>query len=82
MPPGGVRIENVKGQGGHVRRTFLTHAANVVERAGLARYPLRGHASPSAPGMLGSPAVGPYIENRMFERLQIDLNHELSFLLG
>lgn len=82
MPAGGVYVQNVKGQGGYIRKGFLTHAGNVVSRAGISRYPLRGHGGPSSPGMLGNPHVGPYIESKMFQRLQINLDHELSAVLG
>lgn len=82
MPAGGVFVQNVKGQGGYIRRGFLTHKGNVVERAGISRYPLRGLGGPSSPGMLSSPAVGPYIEDKMFQRLQINLDHEASAIIG
>lgn len=82
MPMGGVYIQNVKGQGGYISKGFLTHGGNPVSRRGLSRYPLRGHGGPSSPGMLGSPAVGPFVENKMFQRLQINLDHELNAILG
>lgn len=82
MPKGGVYVQNVKGQGGYIRKGFLTSSGNVVSRAGSSRYPLRGHAGPSSPGMLGNPHVGPFIESKMFQRLQINLDHELSAVLG
>lgn len=82
MPAGGVFVQNVRGAGGYIRKGFLTRASNIVSRVGMSRYPLKGHASPSAPGMLSSPAVGPFIESKMFQRLTINLDHELSAVLG
>lgn len=77
---GGVYVQNVKGAGGYIRRGFLTRSGNVVSRTGISRYPLRGHAGPSSPGMLSK--VGDEVSDKMFQRLEINLNHELSAILG
>lgn len=82
MPPGGVFVQNVRGQGGNIRRGFLQRSGNVYERVGRPRFPIKQLKGPSAPGMLGNPIVGPYIEGKMFQRLQVNLDHELSAILG
>ena len=80
MPAGGVFVQNVKGQGGYIRKGFLTRGGNVVSRIGASRYPLRGHGGPSSPGMLSK--VGDEVSDKMFQRLTINLDHELSAVLG
>lgn len=82
MPAGGVFVQNVKGQGGFIRRGFLKRNGNVYERVGRPRFPLRHLKGPSAPGMLGNPHVGPFIEQKMFERMQINLDHAMNAILG
>ena len=82
MPPGGVFAQNVKGQGGFIRHGFLQRSGNVYERVGRPRFPIRHLKGPSAPGMLGNPHVGPYIEQKMFERMQINLDHAMNAILG
>ena len=82
MPPGGVFVQNVKGQGGFIRRGFLQRSGNVYERVGRPRFPIKHLKGPSAPGMLGNPHVGPHIESKMFERLQINLDHAISAIIG
>ena len=82
MPPGGVHVENVRGQGGFIRRGFLQRSGNLYERVGKPRFPIKQLRGPSAPGMIGNPIVGPYIESRMFERMQINLDHAMNAILG
>lgn len=82
MPAGGVFVQNVRGQGGNIRRGFLQRSGNVYERVGRPRFPIRHLKGPSAPGMLGNPIVGPYIENKMFQRMQINLDHAMNAILG
>ena len=82
MPPGGVFVQNVRGQGGYLSHAFLGHNSGVVERVGTSRYPLRLLTGPASPQMLGSPAVGPFIENKMYERMKINLDHEASAIIN
>lgn len=82
MPPGGVFAMNVIGQGGQIRRAFLMRSGNVFERVGRPRYPIKPITGPSAPGMLSNPVVGPWIEAKMYQRLGINLDHELAYFLG
>ena len=82
MPPGGVFAQNVRGQGGMIRRAFLQRSGGVFERVGTSRFPIKQLKGPSAPGMLSNPIVGPWIEAKMAERLGINLDHELAFFLG
>lgn len=82
MPPGGVFAQNVRGQGDYIRRAFLGPNSGVLERVGAARYPLRLLTGPASPQMLGSPAVGPYIENKMYQRMQINLDHEANAIIN
>lgn len=81
-PPGGVFAQVVKGQGGYIRRAFINKDGNVFEREGRPRYPIRILTGPSVPGMLSNAHVGPYIENKMFERLEINLTHEINAIIG
>lgn len=80
MPKGGVYVQNVKGQGGYIRQGFLSKSGTVLTRVGRSRYPIKPHAGPSSPGMLSK--VGPDIESKMFQRLQINLDHELAAVIG
>ena len=82
MPPGGVFAQNVRGQGGMIRRAFLQRSGGVFERVGTSRFPIKQLKGPSAPGMLSNPIVGPWIEAKMAERRGINLDHELAFFLG
>lgn len=82
MPAGGVFVQNVRGQGGNLLHAFLQKSGNVYERVGRPRFPIRHLKGPSAPGMLGNPHVGPHIENKMFQRLQINLDHAVNAILG
>ena len=82
MPPGGVFVMNVRGQGGFLRHAFLQRNGQVYERVGRPRFPIKRLSGPSAPGMLGNPVVGPWIEAKMSERLGINLDHELSAVIG
>ena len=82
MPPGGVFAQNVRGQGGMIHRAFLQRSGGVYERVGNPRFPIRQLKGPSAPGMLGNPVVGPFIEAKMYQRLGINLEHELSAAMG
>lgn len=82
MPPGGVFAQNVRGQGGQIYHAFLQRSGGVFERVSRARFPIRQLKGPSAPGMLGNPVVGPWIEAKMAQRLGINLEHELSAAMG
>lgn len=82
MPPGGVFAQNVRGQGGAIRRAWLKRSGGVFERINSARFPIRQLKGPSAPGMLSNPIVAPFIVARMEHRLGIDLEHELSAAMG
>ena len=80
MPPGGVFIMNVKGQGGNIRRAFIQKNGEPYERTGQSRFPIRRLSGPSAPGMLGSDKVAPFIVRKMEERLMIEIEHEVAAL--
>lgn len=82
MPAGGQFVQNVRGQGGYLSHAFLGNNSGVVERVGASRYPLRLLTGPSSPGMLGNPIVGPYIENKMYERMKINLDHEANAIIN
>ena len=82
MPAGGVFAQNIRGQGGNLLHAFLQKSGNVYERVGRSRFPIRHLKGPSAPGMLGNPHVGPHIENKMFQRLQVNLDHAIGAILG
>lgn len=82
MPPGGVFAQNVRGQGGMIRRAFLQRSGNVFERVGRSRFPIKHITGPAAPQMLGNPVVGPWIEAKMYQRLGINLEHEMAYFLG
>ena len=80
MPPGGVFIMNVRGQGGAIRRGFIQKNGEPYERTGRSRFPIRRLSGPSAPGMLSSPHVAPFIVRRMEERIGVNLAHEIAAL--
>jgi len=80
MPPGGVFVMNVRGQGGFLRHAFLQKNGQVYERVGRPRFPIRRLSGPSAPGMLSSPQVAPFIVRKMEERLGINIEHEVAAL--
>lgn len=82
MPPGGVFAQVVRGQGGSIFHAFLQRSGSVVERVGRSRFPLRTLKTVAAPQMLSNQHVGPFIEARMFERLGINLEHEIGAVLG
>lgn len=82
MPPGGVFAQVVRGQGGTIRRAFLQRSGGVYERVGQSRFPIRQLKTVAAPQMLSNQHVGPFIEARMFERLGINLEHEIGAVLG
>lgn len=82
MPPGGVFTQNVRGQGGMIRRAFLQRSGNVFERVGRPRFPIKHITGPAAPQMLGNSVVGPWIEAKMYQRLGINLEHEMAYFLG
>lgn len=82
MPSGGVFVQNVKGQGGYLRRGFLQRNGEPYERVGTARFPIRRFTGPSAPGMLSSPPVSSYIVAHMRERLEINVMHSLNAIAG
>lgn len=79
-PPGGVFVMNVRGQGGFLRHAFLQKSGSVVERTTPKRFPIRKLSGPSAPGMLGSDKVAPFIVRKMEERLLIEIEHEVAAL--
>lgn len=80
MPPGGVFIMNVRGQGGNIRRAFIQKNGEPYERTGRSRFPIRRLSGPSAPGMLSNPHVAPFIVRKMEERLGINIEHEIAAL--
>lgn len=82
MPPGGVHATVVRGQGGQILHAFLQRSGSVVERVGRSRFPIRQLKSVSPPGAFGNPRVGPKIEANIYERLGVNLNHELAYFLG
>lgn len=82
MPPGGVFAQNVRGQGGAIRRAWLKRSGGVFERIGTSRFPIRQLKGPSSPGMLSSPPVSGFIVAKMAERLEINLSHEVGAVLG
>lgn len=82
MPAGGVFVQNVRGQGGNLLHAFLQKSGNVYERTTTKRFPIRHLKGPSAPGMLSSPPVREHILSHMFKRLQINLDHEVSAVIG
>lgn len=80
MPPGGVYVQNVRGQGGQIRHAFLKKNGEPYERTSPRRYPTRRLTGPSAPGMLGNPHVAPFIVRKMEERIGINIEHEIAAL--
>lgn len=82
MPAGGVYATVVRGQGGAILHAFLQRSGGVFERVGRSRFPIRQLKSVSAPGAFGNPHVGPFIEANMYQRLQVNLDHELAYALG
>ena len=81
QPAGGVFAENVRGQGGFIRRAFLQKSGGVYERTGRARFPIKRIKGPSAPSMLSSIPVSSFIEQKIEERLNKNLMHEIKFFV-
>lgn len=80
MPPGGVYVQNVRGQGGQIRRAFIQKNGQPYERTGASRFPIKRLTGPSAPGMLGNPHVAPFIVRKMEERIGVNIEHEVAAL--
>ena len=76
--------EVIKGQGGTLRHSFLANVqgAGIFERKGKPRLPIKHLYGPSVAEMLGKPPTSTYIMSKMEERLQINVMHEVSALLG
>lgn len=80
MPAGGVYVQNVRGQGGQIRRAFIQKNGQPYERVGVPRFPIKRLTGPAAPQMLGSPHVAPFIVRKMEERIGINIEHEVAAL--
>lgn len=80
MPPGGVYVQNVRGQGGQLVHAFIQKNGQPYERTGASRFPIKRLTGPSAPGMLGNPHVAPFIVRKMEERIGINIEHEVAAL--
>ena len=88
MPAGGVYAQVVRGQGGNLLHAFVRDdspkdgGGGVWERVGRPRFPVRHLRGPSPTGMLGNKNVGPHIEKKMFQRLQINLDQAINAVIG
>ncbi|MBR4383856.1 MAG: hypothetical protein IKP64_09895 [Selenomonadaceae bacterium] len=80
MPPGGVYVQNVRGQGGQLLHAFIQKNGQPYERVGRPRFPIKRLTGPSAPGMLGNSHVAPFIVRKMEERIGINIEHEIAAL--
>lgn len=70
MPAGGVYTEVVRGAPKQLPHAFLMKNGEPYERVGRPRFPIRRHWGPSAPRMLASSKVAPFIIDRMQQRLE------------
>jgi len=77
-PAGGVFAENVRGEGGYIRRGFLQKNGGVYERLSKARFPLKKFSGPSAPGMLSSTPVSTFVIAKLEEKLAKNLQQVLG----
>ena len=73
--------EVIRGQGGIMAHAFLGKK-EIFTRAGKERYPLKTRYGPSVAEMLGKPPTSTFVMAKMQERLEIDVMHEVSALLG
>lgn len=80
MPPGGVYVQNVRGQGGQISHAFIQKNGQPYERTTPRRFPIKRLTGPSAPGMLGNPHVAPFIVRKMEERIGVNIAHEVAAL--
>ena len=76
-----IYIEVVRGQGGVLKKAFQGKGS-ILERLTSARYPLRGIAGPSAPGMLSTPEVSEVIMDGMERRIGAKLERAANAILG
>ena len=78
----------VKGQGGTIAHAFLAqmksgHTGVMRRIAGNSSLPIEKLAGPSTPQMIGHPNVSEYVEQRIQERLAVNIDHEVNaFLMG
>lgn len=81
----------VKGKGGTIAHAFLAKMKSghvgVFQRAdhgaNTASLPIQKLAGPSTAQMLGSPEVTKFISEKMIERMEVNLKHEVNaFLMG
>lgn len=83
QPKQGINATVVNGQGGNIRRAFLTYRMNgVYERTGRARFPIRRLSSVSSPGTLSVAPVSSYIVDKIYQRLAKNLEHAANAVLG
>ena len=92
-PPKGSYLfsQVIKGEGGTIEHAFLAKMKSghigVFQRAGHgaqnSSLPIEKLSGPSTPQMLESPTVSAFIQKRMEERLQSNIDHEVNaFLMG
>ena len=80
-----VRAIVVRGQGGIINRAFRQkyHPGNgLFVRTTKARLPIKKLTTVSAPGMISHPTVSTPVSNKIQQRLEINLLHEASAILG
>ena len=82
QPAGGILAEVRRGQSFRGADAWVARMEKIYERIGKKRVPFRRLYGPSAPEMLNLPTVAQAIENRMKERFEVDLLHEVNFLLS
>ena len=80
-PANGVLAEVIRGQAHYLPGTFLTNSGGVLKRVGRSRLPVRGIGRASAPGALNSAPMSQFIMQRVNERLEKNISHEINAAL-
>lgn len=78
-----IRAVVVRGQGGIIKKAFRkSGGSSIFERVGAKRFPIKKLKTVSAPGMVSHPEISTPIQNKIEERIGINLLHEAAAILG
>ena len=80
-----IRAIVVRGQGGVIRRAFrkkFNPHEGIFVRLTDSRFPIKKLTTVSAPGMVSHPTVANPIQNKIEQRISIELLHETSAILN
>lgn len=77
MPATGTFAQVVRGQGDYLRQAWIRNG-RVYERRTRKRFPIKRFYGPSEPGMLSSLPMSSFIESKINERLNKNLDHEIA----